>query len=77
MTDDEKKAIADLHLLTNKPFIYAVNLQEDKINTPIATLRDMIGVLDTAIPVLPVSAKIEMDMLEFSEEEKNMFLGDM
>ena len=37
----------------------------------------MIGVLDTAIPVLPVSAKIEMDMLEFSEEEKNMFLGDM
>ncbi len=77
MTEDEKKAIADLHLLTNKPFIYAVNLQEDKINTPIATLRDMIGVLDTAIPVLPVSAKIEMDMLEFSEEEKNMFLSDM
>jgi ribosome-binding ATPase YchF (GTP1/OBG family) len=27
--------------------------------------------------VLPVSAKIEMDMLEFSEEDKKMFLADM
>ena len=77
MTDDEKKAIADLHLLTNKPFIYAVNLGEDAVNTPIATLRDKIGILDSQIPVLPVSAKIEMDMLEFSEEDKKMFLADM
>jgi hypothetical protein len=37
----------------------------------------MIGVTDATIPVLPISAKIEMDMLEFSEEEKNMFLSDM
>lgn len=77
MTDDEKKAISDLHLLTNKPFIYAVNLQEDAVNTPIATLRDKIGITDSQIPVLPVSAKIEMDMLEFSEEDKKMFLADM
>lgn len=77
MTDDEKKAIADLHLLTNKPFIYAVNLEEWAINTPIATLRDKIGIMDSSIPVLPVSAKIEMDMLEFSEEDKKIFLADM
>jgi hypothetical protein len=28
MTDEEKKLLTDLHLLTNKPFIYAVNLEE-------------------------------------------------
>lgn len=77
MTDEEKIAIADLHLLTNKPFIYAVNLEEWAVNTPIATLRNMIGVTDSRIPVLPVSAKIEMDMLEFSEDEKKLFLADM
>lgn len=77
MTDEEKKAIYDLHLLTNKPFIYAVNLTEDKVNTPESELRAITGIIDTKIPVLPVSAKIEMDMLEFSEEDKKMFLADM
>lgn len=77
MTDDEKKSIADLHLLTNKPFIYAVNVTEDRVNTPESELRAITGITDSQIPVLPVSAKIEMDMLEFSEEDKKMFLADM
>ena len=77
MTDDEKKMIADLHLLTAKPFIYAANLAEDKILTPESELREMIGVHDEKIPVLPISAKIEMDMLDFSDEEKAMFLDEL
>lgn len=77
MTDEEKLMIADLHLLTNKPFIYAVNVAEDAINTPESELRTITGITDPKIPVLPVSAKIEMDMLEFSEEDKKMFLADM
>ncbi len=77
ITDEEKLMIADLHLLTNKPFIYAVNVAEDAINTPESELRAITGITDPKIPVLPVSAKIEMDMLEFSEEDKKMFLADM
>lgn len=77
MTDDEKKSIADLHLLTAKPFIYAVNLTEDKLDTPESELREMIGVSDTKIPVLPISAKIEMDMMELDEEEKKFFLEEL
>lgn len=77
MTYEEKNGIEDLHLLTNKPFIYAVNLEEWKVNMPESELRTITGIIDTKIPVLPVSAKIEMDMLEFSEEDKKMFLADM
>lgn len=77
MTDDEKKAIADLHLLTAKPFIYAVNVAEDKLGTPEAELRAMIGVEDSKIPVLPISAKIEMDMMELDDEEKKFFLEEL
>jgi ribosome-binding ATPase len=77
MDEDEKKAISDLHLLTAKPFIYAVNLSEDKVTTWESELRTITGISDSKIPVLPVSAKIEMDMLEFSEEDKKMFLADM
>ncbi len=76
-SDEERIMIADLHLLTNKPFIYAVNVDETKVNTPESELRKITGITDTKIPVLPVSAKIEMDMLEFGEEDKKMFLADM
>ncbi len=86
MTSEEKSSIEDLHLLTNKPFIYAVNVEE---NSPLIkgvggispeteqVLRQTIGITDPQIPVLPVSAKIEMDMLEFSDEEKREFLTEM
>lgn len=77
MTDDEKKSIADLHLLTAKPFIYAVNVAEDKLGTPEAELRAMIGVDDAKIPVLPISAKIEMDMMDLDDEEKKFFLEEL
>jgi ribosome-binding ATPase YchF (GTP1/OBG family) len=77
LSDDEKKAISDLHLLTAKPFVYAVNVTEDRVNTPESELRAITGITDTKIPVMPVSAKIEMDMLEFSDEDKKMFLADM
>jgi ribosome-binding ATPase len=77
MTTEEKNMIADLHLLTNKPFIYAVNLPEDRVNISEAELRAITGIADTKIPVLPISAKIEMDMLEFSEDERAMFLEEM
>lgn len=77
LTEEEAKAIYDLHLLTAKPFIYAVNVTEDRVNTPESELRTITGIIDPKIPVMPVSAKIEMDMLEFSEEDKKMFLADM
>ena len=77
MTDEEKESIYDLHLLTNKPFIYAVNVDEWKVNISEEELRNITGITDTKIPVLPVSAKIEMDMLEFSDEDKKLFLSEM
>ncbi len=77
MTDEEKEAISDLHLLTAKPFIYAVNVTEDALLTSESELRNITGIFDQKIPVLPVSAKIEMDMLEFSDDDRKSFLADM
>lgn len=77
ISDDEKNAISDLHLLTAKPFIYAVNLNDDELNTDNDTLRKMIGVHDESIPVLPISAQIEMEMIELQDDEKKEFLKEM
>jgi len=76
LDEEERDQIRDLCLLTNKPFIYAVNLSEDKILTSEDQLRGITGIESSAIPVLPVSAKMEMEMLEFSSEDRTAFLAD-
>lgn len=86
MNDDEREALLDLHLLTNKPFIYAVNVEENSLLLQWqgglspdnqTKLREITGIITNDIPVLPVSAKLEMDMLEFSDAERWEFLMDL
>ncbi len=74
LEDDERELLKDSFLLTNKPFVYAVNVAEDRLTVPESELRAITGVTDASIPVLAVSAKIEMDMMGFSVEERKEFL---
>lgn len=74
LDDEEREALRDSFLLTNKPFVYAVNVAEDRLTVPEAELRSVTGVTDASIPVLAVSAKIEMDMMGFAPEERREFL---
>lgn len=74
LEDDEREFLKDSFLLTNKPFIYAVNVAEDRLTVSESELRSITGVNDASIPVLAVSAKIEMDMMGFSPEERKEFL---
>jgi ribosome-binding ATPase YchF (GTP1/OBG family) len=77
LTDDEKILARDLHLLTMKPFVYAANVNESDLAMDEKTLREKIGVLDTNIPVVLICAKIEMEMMEFGEEDRKAFLADL
>lgn len=77
LSDDEKKLANDLHLLTMKPFIYAANLNEWDLKMDEKTLREKIGMTDSKIPVVPICAKIEMEMMEFGPEDRAMFLADL
>lgn len=77
LSDDEKKLANDLHLLTMKPFIYAANLNESDLKMDEKTLREKIGMTDPKIPVVPICAKIEMEMMEFGPEDRAMFLADL
>lgn len=74
LEDDERELLKDSFLLTNKPFVYAVNVAEDRLTVSEAELRSITGVSDACVPVLAVSAKIEMDMMGFSPEERAEFL---
>ena len=74
LSEDELEDIRDMHLLTNKEFVYACNVSEDMMDASEADLQRLLGVTGR---VAPVCAKLEADMIEMSPEEKNEFLVDM
>ena len=66
MTDDERAAIRDLHLLTMKPMLYVANVDESDIGKPLAEI-------DGIAPV-PICAKIESEMSELEPAELAEYL---
>jgi len=75
---DERKAFRDLSLLSDKPVLYACNVSEDDINTGndyVETVRKIASEFDDE--VVTFCAKIEAEIAELDESEKEMFLEEL
>jgi len=79
--DEEKeKSIKELNLLTRKRFLYIGNVAEGDVANPLANpafkkLADYCASKNEAL--LPISAKIESEVAELSDEEAVQFLADV
>ena len=69
MTPEEKAAAHDLFLLTMKPILYVANVDED-------ALGDELPAIDGA-EVVPISAKVESELIDLEAEEAAEFLADL
>ena len=76
LDEEELEAIYDLHLLTNKEFVYACNVSEEMMDIKDSELQDILWVW-TDQKVVAICAKLEEDMIEMSLEEKTEFLTEM
>ena len=78
MDEEEKKAVADLQLLTAKPVIYVANVDEDSIHTGnkhVDALRDLVK--HENAEVVLISAAIEAQIAELeSEADRKVFLEE-
>jgi GTP-binding protein YchF len=78
VTEEDKKAVEDIHLLTIKPVIYVANVEETALpngNKWVEILKD--AVKDENAQVVVVSASIEAQIQELTDpEEKAMFLAE-
>jgi GTP-binding protein YchF len=78
MDEDDKKAVADLQLLTGKPVIYVANVDESSIHTGnrlVDALKDHIK--NENAEVVMISAAIEAQIAELeSEEDRQVFLQE-
>ncbi len=80
LTDDEKAIMKSFNLITSKPVLYAANIsEEDLVDNPdneyVQRVKEYAN-LENA-EVIVISAQIEAEISELSDEEKMTFLDDL
>ena len=78
LDEEEKKLISSFNLITLKPIIYALNVEDNDINTgnnytKLVEDKEKKEGSETAI----ICAKLESELSELDEEEKKLFLDDL
>lgn len=77
LSDDDKLALRDLHLITMKPLMYIVNMDEMEVGmADVEALRKELGASEQN-KIIPISAKVESELIDFGPEEATEFLADL
>ncbi|MGN7477734.1 redox-regulated ATPase YchF [Solibacillus silvestris] len=80
LSDDEKKVIKGLHLLTIKPMLYVANVSEEEVADP-SENKYLQMVQEYAAKegaeVITICAKIEEEISELEDDEKKEFLNEL
>jgi ribosome-binding ATPase len=78
ISPDEKQAYKDLFLLSDKPVLYACNVSETDVNSGNAYV-DIVHKVAARFndEVVTFCAKIEAEIAELDDDEKEMFLDEM
>ncbi|MGL4589806.1 MAG: redox-regulated ATPase YchF [Mycoplasmatales bacterium] len=80
LSKEEKFVIKHMNLLTIKPVLYVANVSEEDLLAPTenAHYNDVVEYANNnQAMVTYISAKIEEDLVELSDEEKKEFLNDL
>lgn len=65
LNDEERVLVRDLQLLTMKPILYVANVDEDELKN------------DYPVHTIAISAKIESELADLSDEEQKEYLKDI
>ncbi|BCO32862.1 ribosome-binding ATPase YchF [Thiohalobacter sp. COW1] len=77
LTEDERKQLRDLHLLTIKPTLYIANVAEDGFdnNPHLEAVRELAA--KEGAEVVPVCAAIEAELVALDAEDRAAFLDEL
>ncbi|MBU2707228.1 redox-regulated ATPase YchF [Zooshikella marina] len=77
LTEDEHAQIKQFHLLTTKPTMYIANVNEDGFtDNPYLKVVEEIAAQEGAV-VVPICNKLEAEIAELEDEERDEFLADL
>jgi GTP-binding protein YchF len=77
MSQEDREWIRELNLLTNKPFLYIANLKEHELAGFDAEAVKKTLNLGGFEQILPISAKVEEDLVSFSEADAQDYLREL
>lgn len=72
LTEDEEVAIKGIALLSRKPVLYVINVDEAEAANP-----NWVSPLGPSRLALPISVKIESELVDMSREEAAVFMQDL
>ena len=76
-SEKEQEFLKTLHLLTNKPFLYIANLkEEDLADFDAEKIKKELN-LGEGEMILPICAKLEAELVDFSPEEAQNYLKEL
>ncbi len=76
-TEDEKEILQSMHLLSQKPMVYAANVSEQELAAFDAKAAKEKLKLTAQEQLVPVCAKLEEDLMELTEEEQKEFVAEL
>lgn len=79
-TEEQLKIVKGLHLLTSKPMLYVANVGEDEVADPelnpnVQKVKEYAS--NEGAEVIVICARIEEEISELDQEEKEMFLDEL
>ncbi len=77
LSEDERRALRDLNLLTIKPILYVANVQEDGFENNPALDEVRALAAEQKAEVVPICAAIEAELSQLDESEQQEFLVDL
>ncbi|MEI8135038.1 MAG: redox-regulated ATPase YchF [bacterium] len=76
--DDEALWMRDMHLLTRKPILYIANTDEQGLQSGNAYIDKVRAIAKSeGAGIVPICAKIEMELAELSAEDRTAFLKEL
>ncbi len=75
LTKDDEKLLKSYNFLTTKPIIYAINIGQDDIPYAHEIANEYMEKLQS--PVAIVCAKLESEMMDMNDEEKDEFIREL
>jgi GTP-binding protein YchF len=80
LDQEERSVLKDLQLLTTKPVLYVANVSENAYQDPDVVKKiaaQLHGLVDNPNQIVPISAKIESELAELNESERQTFLKEL
>ncbi len=77
LSQEESQLAKPLCLLTAKPAIFVLNIEEKQAGETAGEMADFWGLNDLGEIIIPICAKVEMDLSDLAEPERKDYLGEL